>query len=220
MSSSRNAQTRAAAHLSVNYQCITCPPSTLIVCPVTFRARSDDRNTTISAISSVSCQRPNGATARTFSPAHSSYDRFFPSGCCAFQARHTFSFNGVFTIPGFTVFTRTPCGARSFAKHCAKLIFAALLAEYGGSVWDPICPAIDAINTIVPAFRATIPAAHACATCTIPITFTSITRRQSAGSKFVNGKPNFPDPIAAACTTCPTGPNRASVSASARCTAA
>jgi hypothetical protein len=37
------------------YLCITMPPSTLIVWPVTFFARFDARNTTIAAKSSCSC---------------------------------------------------------------------------------------------------------------------------------------------------------------------
>lgn len=54
------------------YECMTWPPSTLIVCPVTCEARAEERNTTMSATSSVDCQRASGTTARTLSPAHSS----------------------------------------------------------------------------------------------------------------------------------------------------
>ena len=54
------------------YQCITWPPSTLIVCPVTAEARDDDKKATMSAISAGSCHRANGATALIFSAAHSS----------------------------------------------------------------------------------------------------------------------------------------------------
>jgi hypothetical protein len=43
--------------------------------------------------------------------------------------------------------------------------------------------------------------ANRCAIWTIPMTFTSRTRAQSLGSKRVNGKPNFPEPIAAQWTT-------------------
>ena len=137
---------------------------------------------------------------RTFSSAQASYERRFSTGCCSFHARHTFWLSGVLTMPGHTVFTRTPWRARSFAMHCAKLMFAALLALYGGSVCDPICPATEAIKTMVPCFRATIPPASACATCTMPMMFTSSTRGQSAGVRLVNGNPNLPDPVAAACT--------------------
>src|SRR6185436_11996249 len=110
-------------------------------------------------------------------------------------------------MPGLTVLTRTLRGARSFARHCAKLMLAALLALYGGSVCEPICPATEATNTIVPVCRRAIPGATACATCTIPITLTSSTRGQSPGRTFVNGNPNFPDVTAAAWTRCEIGPN-------------
>src|SRR5215210_3664247 len=43
---------RAPLHPAIDrkpHQCITYPPSTLTVCPVTSPARSDDRNTTMSA---------------------------------------------------------------------------------------------------------------------------------------------------------------------------
>ena len=101
-------------------------------------------------------------------------------------------------MPGFTIFTRMLCGAKSFARHCAKLILAALLALYGGSVWDPIWPATDARKIMVPARRSIIPGAMACATLTIPMTFTSSTLGQSPGLRLVKGNPNLPDPIAAA----------------------
>src|SRR4051812_7437985 len=104
-------------------------------------------------------------------------------------------------MPGQTVFTRTPCGARSFAMHWAKLMLAALLALYGGSVGEPICPAPDDRNTNVPRFASTIRGARAWATFTMPRTLTFSTRGQSAGVKLVNGKPNLPDPTAAQCTT-------------------
>lgn len=56
----------------ISYQCITNPPSTFTVCPVTLCARRDARNTAMPAMSSGCCQRPSGTTRRTFSPAHSS----------------------------------------------------------------------------------------------------------------------------------------------------
>src|SRR5579872_1258122 len=68
-------------HQRAGYECMTQPPSTLIVWPVTWEARSDERNTTMSAISRGSCQRPKGTRVRTFSPAQSSYDRFRSIGC-------------------------------------------------------------------------------------------------------------------------------------------
>ena len=56
----------------IHHQCMTYPPSTLIVCPVTLCARFEARKTVICATSSGSCQRPKGTTWRTFSPAQSS----------------------------------------------------------------------------------------------------------------------------------------------------
>src|ERR1700722_5369812 len=99
-------------------------------------------------------------------------------------------------MPGQTVFTRMPRGARSFAMHCAKLMLAAFDALYGGAVCDPICPATDPTNTIVPLPRPTMCEVIACATLAIPITLTLNTRGQSEGFRLVNGKPNFPEPIA------------------------
>src|SRR5262245_38692562 len=101
-------------------------------------------------------------------------------------------------MPGHTVFTRTPCGARSRAMQIAKLMFAAFDALYGGSVGEPTCPATDAMKIIVPLCLSTIPGAIACATFTIPMTLMFKTRGQSVGVKFVNGKPNLPDAAAAA----------------------
>src|SRR3954454_15701037 len=103
-------------------------------------------------------------------------------------------------MPGHTVFTRTPCAARSRARHWAKLMFAAFDAEYGGAGGDPICPATDAMKTLVPRLRSTRPGATAWATFTMPSTLTFRTRGQSSGVRFVNGKPNLPDPTAAAWT--------------------
>jgi hypothetical protein len=67
--------------LGSSYQCITWPPSTLMVWPVICRLLAEERNTTMSAISSGSCHRARGATARTFSSAQSSYDRCWAKGC-------------------------------------------------------------------------------------------------------------------------------------------
>lgn len=58
------------------HQCITNPPSTLIVCPVMCSARDEARNTIMSATDSGVCHRPSGTTCRTFAPAQSSYDFF------------------------------------------------------------------------------------------------------------------------------------------------
>ena len=64
-------------------------------------------------------------------------------------------------MPGQTVFTRMPCGAKSLARHCAKLMFAAFEALYGGSDCEPICPATDATKTNVPLRCETITGATA-----------------------------------------------------------
>src|SRR5437870_5131459 len=104
-------------------------------------------------------------------------------------------------MPGQRVLTRTPCGARSFAAHCAKLISAALLALYGGSVCEPICPATLARNSIVPDLASISEGANAEATFTAPTTLTFSTRGQSSGVRFQNGKPNFPEPTPTAKTT-------------------
>src|SRR5690242_15566461 len=63
---------RLSTSLYDDHQCITCPPSTFTVWPVTWRALGEDRKTTMSAISSGCCQRPRGATALTFSVPQSS----------------------------------------------------------------------------------------------------------------------------------------------------
>src|SRR3982751_6636646 len=104
-------------------------------------------------------------------------------------------------MPGHRALTRTPYGARSFAAHCAKLITAALLALYGGSVCEPICPATLARNSIVPDRAAISAGANACAVFAAPTTLTLSTRGQSSGVRFQNGNPNLPDPIATAKTT-------------------
>jgi hypothetical protein len=54
------------------HQCITKPPSTLTVWPVTFAARAEARKTARAATSSGSCQRPRGTTRRIFSSAQTS----------------------------------------------------------------------------------------------------------------------------------------------------
>jgi len=51
---------------SSNYERITCPPSTLMVCPVMLRAWGEARNTATAAISSAVCQRPSGEMVRIF----------------------------------------------------------------------------------------------------------------------------------------------------------
>jgi hypothetical protein len=56
---------------STKPQCMTWPPSTLMVWPVTSLLRADDRKTTMLAMSSGCCHRARGETARTFSSAHS-----------------------------------------------------------------------------------------------------------------------------------------------------
>ena len=48
--------------------CITWPPSTLIVWPVTCAALAEDRKITMSAMSSGFCQLPSALMDRTFSP--------------------------------------------------------------------------------------------------------------------------------------------------------
>jgi membrane fusion protein, multidrug efflux system len=54
------------------HQCITYPPSTLIVWPVMFRPRLEARNTAMAATSSGSCQRFRGTSFRILSADHSS----------------------------------------------------------------------------------------------------------------------------------------------------
>ena len=111
-------------------------------------------------------------------------------------------------MPGQSELTRTPNGARSFAAHCAKLISPAFEALYGGSVCEPIWPATEAMNRIVPVLASAIAGAKAWATFTAPIRLTRSTRSQSAGSRFQNGNPNFPEPTPAAWTTWSHRPNR------------
>ena len=77
----------------------------------------------------------------------------------------------------------------------------ALLALAVGSVGLPFCPATDARNRSVPDRCSASRGAKAWATFTAPIRFTSMTRGQSAGASCQNGKPNFPEPTAAAYTT-------------------
>src|SRR5262249_14412193 len=79
----------AANEVALAHQCITKPPSTLIVCPVTLWAHGEARNTAIAATSSGVCQRPRGTTRRTFSPAQSSYDLRCSWGCCLAPASQT-----------------------------------------------------------------------------------------------------------------------------------
>jgi hypothetical protein len=52
------------------YECMTKPPSTLIVWPVTWRARFEARNVTMSAMSEGCCHVPSGTNFLIFSPAH------------------------------------------------------------------------------------------------------------------------------------------------------
>ena len=56
----------------LDHQCITNPPSTLIVWPVMLRARFDARKTAMAAMSSGCCQRFNGTTFLIFSADHAS----------------------------------------------------------------------------------------------------------------------------------------------------
>src|SRR5262249_53643513 len=103
-------------------------------------------------------------------------------------------------MPGQRVLTRTPYGARSLAAHWAKLMTAAFDALYGGSVSEPIGPPTDARNTIGPDRAWTSAGAKAWATWAAPTTLTSRIRCQSAGCRFQNGNPYFPEPIATAKT--------------------
>src|SRR5690606_10445710 len=97
-------------------------------CPVTFRASGEARKTAIAAISSGDCQRLSGTRRRIFSADHCSQLRRVTHGWVAAQASLTERFNGVSTMPGLIVLTRTPLGARSRAAHWAKLIRAAFEA--------------------------------------------------------------------------------------------
>ena len=54
------------------HQCITKPPSTLMVWPVIILALDDAKNTAIFATSSGVCQSLSGITLRIFAVAHSS----------------------------------------------------------------------------------------------------------------------------------------------------
>ena len=137
-------------------------------------------------------------------------------------------------MPGQSVLTRTPNGARSLAAHWAKLMTAALAALYGGSVCEPIWPATDerkSIDRDDPAAsldsypgpkspRPRVAGANAWATFTAPSRLTLITRSQSAGSSFQNGKPNLPDPAPTAKTTWSHRSKRRAISSATRTTAA
>src|SRR4051812_42314109 len=101
-------------------------------------------------------------------------------------------------MPGQIVFTRTPYAARSFAAHWAKLISAALAALYGGSVCEPIWPATEEMNVIVPPRCSASLGAKAWATFTAPSKLTASTRLQSVGARFQKGKPYLPEPTPAA----------------------
>lgn len=54
-----------------NYQCMTKPPSTLMVWPVICWARLEERKMTVSAMSAGDCQRPRGTIRRILSVAQS-----------------------------------------------------------------------------------------------------------------------------------------------------
>src|ERR1700685_3989846 len=103
----------------------------------------------MSATASGVCHLPRGTTARILRSAHSSYDKRSADGVCSYQACQTALLSVVGTMPGHTEFTRTPGGARSLPRHCAKLMVAAFAALYGGSVCEPIWPATEAMKTIV-----------------------------------------------------------------------
>ena len=68
----RDRRTWDRGNSGYRHQCITKPPSTLIVCPVMLRARLEARKTAMAAISSGCCQRFKGTTFLIFSAVHAS----------------------------------------------------------------------------------------------------------------------------------------------------
>src|SRR5215475_3561428 len=94
--------------------CVTYPPSTVIVCPVTKEAASEQSQTTASATSSEAPTRPMGSLARR---------RALSSGL-----RKPRAIIGVWITPGQMQFTRIPCCAYSNAAVFVSPTTPCLLA--------------------------------------------------------------------------------------------
>src|SRR4051795_1192266 len=139
---------------------ITCtvPPSTLQAAPATYDARSEQRKTIASAISSTSARRPIGRPAPAAASASS---RLRPPPSSADWSRrppdsiHSSDLVG----PGQTAFTRTPCFAYASANTRDRESSAALVTEYSGVIPDGRLAAAEQTLTILPHPRSAIPGA-------------------------------------------------------------
>src|SRR6266566_739781 len=96
------------------FYCATYPPSTLMACPVTNEAASEQSHTTASAISSGLPIRPRGSMAMI----------------CALRSGslQALSVIGVWITPGQTQLTRIPCWAYSSAAVLVRPTTPCLLA--------------------------------------------------------------------------------------------
>src|ERR1700736_2308837 len=97
-----------------------CPPSTMKLLPVIQPARSETRNPTSSATSCGIPIRRKGIAAVMASVV-------IPNAFV--KSARTASAPGVATLPGVTVFTRTPCGAISVASVLLHAFIAAFADE-------------------------------------------------------------------------------------------
>src|SRR5712691_2992020 len=116
--------------------CATNPPSTVMVCPVTNEAASEQSQTTASAISSGCPIRPTGSLAII---------RAIRSGSCIPCA-----VIGVAIYPGQTQLTRIPCCAYSNAAVFVRPTTPCLLATYAALPVSPTNPATEAVLITAP----------------------------------------------------------------------
>ena len=114
------------------------PPSITMFWPVTKRARSEQRNTTTSAMSLGRADPGERRLGRSCAPRGR-----------ARAARGAASVSGVAIMPGDTALTRI-VGAYSSAADAVSATTAALAAAYGASPAAGRVPEIDAVDTIAP----------------------------------------------------------------------
>src|SRR5439155_469759 len=142
------------------------PPSTKMQAPVTYELASEQRNTTVVAISSGRAHR-RSTLRSAYALYHSGFDLIG-------------AVSGVSTTPGAMAFARTPRGPSSAASARRSWTIPAFVAAYTPCPGSTTCERMLEKATMLPEPRSAMRLPTARASRNVPLRFTSMTRSNSS----------------------------------------
>src|SRR6218665_211719 len=175
------------------YHAAVIPPSITRSVPVMNEAASLARESAAVATSFGVPSRPSGCRATSCS-------RWAWGSLASLSSRST---HGESTVPGLTQLQRIPAFAHCTAMCLVRPTTAALLAQLAARSGKPICPATEAVFTITPTPRSSMPGIISRNTKEMPRTLTANKRSHSSGSQWMRF---FVEPIPALLKSVSMGP--------------